>query len=170
MVDLQEYINGLKSFRRYCNEKNKALAEYNVIEEKLKNMNEYVSPSAVTTVEITKFKNGKIIKEKVAAPKSSPDPMRKERIRSNLVSRQCELIDRQKYYQNKIDEIIRITNNLPANLKQMVWDVYVKKNAKDYAIKFKVTESRVYGIVKERLAAYFEISTNSKNKNFVEKP
>lgn len=168
MVDVHEYINGLKSYNYYVKERQKAINEYNSIEERLKILDEYVSPSAVTTVEITKFRNGKVVKEKVAAPKSSPDPMRKERTKANYIERQCELIEKQRYYQNKIDEVLGITKSIPNGLREMVWDVYVKHKAKYYAPKYNVSESSMYRIVRDRLVIYFETSTNSQSKNFVE--
>lgn len=156
-IDAQEYINELKTFNRYVNKRRRAYEKYNDIELSLKRLNEYVSPSAINTVEITKFRNGKLVSETIPVPKLDPDPGRKERIRKELIMQQCELEDEISFYSAKIDRVVKISNTLPEKLRRQCWDVYVKHRAGRVSRELNTTKERVYKVLRDRLESEFSV-------------
>ena len=161
--DAQEYINELKTYRRYVSKKQEALNKYNDIEMKLEHLSDsYVSPGYVSMVEVTKYVKGKKIKKKVPMPKLDPDPMRRETIRKGLIEKQCELANAIKYYESKIAQIKEISDMLPPDLKNLCWDVYVKKKGKKIAHETGYSVAAIYHQIYEKLKSQF----SEKIRNF----
>ena len=150
IIDAQEFINELKTYDRYVKKRREAYDKYRDIELSLSRLSEYRSPS-INTVEITKFRNGKLVRETVPVPKLDPDPGRKERIRMELIEQQLDIQDKIDFYSSKIERIHKIANSLPEKLRKNCWDVYVKHNVGKVSWDLNTTKENVYRTLREQL-------------------
>ena len=150
IIDAQEFINELKTYDRYVKKRKEAYEKYRDIELSLSRLSEYHSPS-INTVEITKFRNGKLVRETVPVPKLDPDPGRKERIRMELIDQQLDIQDKIDFYTAKIERIHKISDMLPEKLRKQCWEVYVKHNVGRVSWELGTTKENVYRTIKEQL-------------------
>lgn len=150
IIDAQEFINELKTYDHYSKKRKKAIERYNEIELSLSRLEEYHSPS-INTVEVTKFRNGKLVYETIPVPKLDPDPGRKERIRMELINQQLDIQDKIDFYTAKIERIHKISDMLPEKLRKQCWEVYVKHNVGRVSWELGTTKENVYRTIKEQL-------------------
>lgn len=157
IIDAQEFINELKTYDRYVKKRKEAYDKYRDIELSLSRLSEYHSPS-INTVEITKFRNGKLVRETVPVPKLDPDPGRKERIRMELIEQQLDIQDKIDFYSSKIERIHKIANGLPEKLRKNCWEVYVKHNVGKVSWDLNTTKENVYRTLREQLDVQLSIT------------
>ena len=159
ILDAQEYINELKTYKRYKTKCLEAKKRFREIERILLNFeSSYVSPSAVTMVEVIRYRKGKKIKKLVPLPKLDPDPNRKNVIRSGLISEQCSLQKQIAYYERKIARIDATSKKIPEDLKELCFAVYVDKKAQEMADRMGYSLQGLYRSIKDDLEEFMKRS------------
>lgn len=169
ILDAQEYINELKTYKRYVLKKQDAINRYNDIEVKLQHLSpEYVSPGYVSMVEVKRYVKGRIITKLVPMPKLDPDPTRREAIRRGLIDEQCDLENEINYYKRKIASIKETSDLLPESLRKLCWDVYVHKRIGKISRDFNYSKAAIYGLITEELDDILKVQRSKKSGNSTE--
>lgn len=157
ILDAQEYINELKTYRRYLDKLNIAENKYQELETVLGHLeSSYVSPSAVNMVETVRYVKGRRIRKLIPLPKLDPDPNRKNILRSGLIDQQCSLIKEISYYKRKIKRIKETSDLLPDDLRHLCFDVYVRKKGEQIAHENHYSLSALYIKIRKDLESIFE--------------